>query len=87
MTFISLSAKTYVCCATDLLKRNITERKNKMDSTGSDVTFELQLDSETAEKFSVILNDESLMHAGFVAHQSNNNVLTLALAEDVKKAA
>ncbi|CAN7157954.1 hypothetical protein LJR277_000145 [Pseudomonas sp. LjRoot277] len=58
-----------------------------MDSKVNDVTFELQLDAETAEKFSVILNDESLMHAGFVAHQSNNNVLTLALAEDVKIAA
>ncbi|WP_185047077.1 hypothetical protein [Pseudomonas frederiksbergensis] len=58
-----------------------------MDSTINDVTFELQLDTETAEKFSVILNDESLMHAGFVAHHSNNNVLTLALAEDVKIAA
>jgi hypothetical protein len=58
-----------------------------MDSKVNDVTFELQLDPETAEKFSVILNDESLMHAGFVAHQSNNNVLTLALAEEVKIAA
>jgi hypothetical protein len=58
-----------------------------MDSKVNDVTFELQLDPETAEKFSVILNDESLMHAGFVAHQSNNNVLTLALAEYVKIAA
>jgi hypothetical protein len=58
-----------------------------MDSKVNDVTFELQLDPETAEKFSVILNDENLMHAGFVAHQSNNNVLTLALAEDVKIAA
>ncbi|MHC8374667.1 hypothetical protein ACYZT3_00950 [Pseudomonas sp. MDT1-16] len=58
-----------------------------MDYKVNDVTFELQLDPETAEKFSVILNDESLMHAGFVAHQSNNNVLTLALAEDVKIAA
>ncbi|MHC8302567.1 hypothetical protein [Pseudomonas sp. ZS1P83] len=58
-----------------------------MDSKVNDVTFELQLDPGTAEKFSVILNDESLMHAGFVAHQSNNNVLTLSLAEDVKIAA
>ncbi|MDR6959883.1 hypothetical protein J2W43_003883 [Pseudomonas brassicacearum] len=57
-----------------------------MDSLVNDVTFELELDTETAEKFSVILNDESLMHAGFVAHQSNN-VLALALAEDVKIAA
>ena len=51
-----------------------------MDSLVNDATFELELDAETAEKFSVILNDESLMHAGFVAHQSNNNVLTLDLA-------
>lgn len=58
-----------------------------MDTQVNDVTFELELDTETAAKFSVILNDESLMHAGFVAHQSNNNVLTLALAEDVKIAA
>ena len=58
-----------------------------MDSKVNDVTFELQLDTETADKFTVILNDESLMHAGFVAHQSNNNTLTLALAEDVKIAA
>ncbi|WP_158262102.1 hypothetical protein [Pseudomonas sp. BBP2017] len=52
-----------------------------------DATFELELDAETADKFSVILNNESLMHAGFVAHQSNNNVLTLALGEDVATAA
>ncbi|AKA85757.1 MULTISPECIES: hypothetical protein [Pseudomonas] len=58
-----------------------------MDALVNNATFELELDSETAEKFSVILNDESLMHAGFVAHQSNNNVLTLALAEEVKIAA
>lgn len=59
----------------------------KMDSLANDANFELELDAETAEKFSVILNDESLMHAGFVAHQSNNNVLTLALNQDVKIAA
>ncbi|WP_260957820.1 hypothetical protein [Pseudomonas citri] len=58
-----------------------------MDSLVNNTTFELELDAETAEKFSVILNDESLMHAGFVAHQSNNNVLSLALTEDVKVAA
>ncbi|WP_248751748.1 hypothetical protein [Pseudomonas sp. MWU15-20650] len=58
-----------------------------MDTLVNNATFALELDSETAEKFSVILNDESLMHAGFVAHQSNNNVLTLALAEEVKIAA
>jgi len=58
-----------------------------MDSLVNDATFEFELDAETAEKFSVILNDESLMHAGFVAHQSNNNVLTLALADDVRIAA
>ncbi|WP_325919689.1 hypothetical protein [Pseudomonas frederiksbergensis] len=58
-----------------------------MDSLVNDATFELEPDAETAEKFSVILNDESLMHAGFVAHQSNNNVLTLALADDVRIAA
>jgi hypothetical protein len=63
------------------------DRINKMDSLVNDVAFELELDAETAEKFSVILSDESLMHAGFVAHQSKNNVLTLALAEDVKIAA
>ncbi|WLH15280.1 hypothetical protein PSH58_13715 [Pseudomonas hefeiensis] len=57
-----------------------------MDSLVNDAAFELELDAETADKFSAILNDESLMHAGFVAHQSNN-VLTLALAEDVKNAA
>lgn len=68
-------------------QRNATDSINKMDSLANDVTFELELDAETAEKFSVILNDESLMHADFVAHQSNNNVLTLALAEDVKIAA
>lgn len=56
-----------------------------MDSKANYVTFELQLDVETAEKFSVILNEESLMHAGFVAHQSNNN--TLALPEEMKVAA
>ena len=58
-----------------------------MDALVNNATFELELDSETAEKFSVILNDESLMHAGFFAPQSNNNVLTLALAEEVKIAA
>jgi|GEM_PF-6126620 len=58
-----------------------------MDFTENDATYELQLDTETAEKLSVILNDESLMHAGFVAHQSNNNVLSLALSDDLKKVA
>lgn len=58
-----------------------------MQNVVDDATYKLELDAETAEKFSVILNDESLMHAGFVAHQSNNNVLTLALSEDVKVAA
>ena len=58
-----------------------------MDALVNDATFELELDAETAEKFSVILNDESLMHAGFVAHQSNNNVLTLKLADELKVAA
>ncbi|UMZ10688.1 hypothetical protein I9018_24865 [Pseudomonas sp. MPFS] len=53
----------------------------------NEVGFELELDAETAKKFSVILNDESLMHAGFVAHQSNNNVLTLELGEETKAAA
>jgi hypothetical protein len=56
-----------------------------MDSTLNNETFNLQLDVETAEKFSELLNDESLMHAGFVAHQSNNNVLSLP--EDIKIAA
>jgi hypothetical protein len=56
-----------------------------MNTTANDVTFELELDAEAAEKFSIILNDESLMHAGFVAHQSNNN--TLALPEEMKVAA
>jgi hypothetical protein len=56
-----------------------------MDSTINNEIFDLPLDAETAEKFSDILNDESLMHAGFVAHQSNNNVLTLP--EDSKIAA
>jgi hypothetical protein len=57
----------------------------KMEALINDSTFELELDLETAEKFSDILNDESLMHAGFVAHQSNNN--TLMLPEDMKVAA
>ncbi|MFZ3183960.1 MAG: hypothetical protein WA173_07435 [Pseudomonas sp.] len=55
--------------------------KPKVDN----VTFELELDAETAEKFSVILNDESLMHAGVVAHQANS--IIMELADDVKEAA
>lgn len=56
-----------------------------MNTTSNNETFDLELDVETAEKFSELLNDESLMHAGFVAHQSNNNVLSLP--EDIKIAA
>ena len=59
----------------------------------NDATFKLELNAEVAEKLSIILNDESLMHAGFVAHQSNNafgqklNDNAIALASDVKVAA
>lgn len=49
--------------------------------------YQVVLDDETEAKFSQLLNDESLMHAGFVAHQSNNNTLTLELGEEVKEAA
>lgn len=49
------------------------------------ISFHIELDTETAEKFSVILNDESLMHAGFVAHQSNN--IHMTLTDEVKEAA
>ena len=34
--------------------------------------FTVELDAETLEKFDQILNDESVMHAGSVAHQANN---------------
>ena len=34
---------------------------------------ELSLDSEVIEKFKKVLNDESLLNAGTVAHQSNNH--------------
>jgi hypothetical protein len=57
----------------------------EMDDKLNNEMFDLELDLETAEKFSELLNDESLMHAGFVAHQSNNNVLSLP--EDMKVAA
>ncbi len=34
--------------------------------------FEIELDADTAARFTRILNDESVMHAGNVAHQANN---------------
>ena len=34
--------------------------------------FEVELDAGTAARFTQILNDESMMHAGNVAHQANN---------------
>lgn len=32
----------------------------------------LSLDEETTERFSMLVNDEGVMRAGFVAHESNN---------------
>lgn len=43
----------------------------------SNDSFELELDPQTAAKFAVLLNDESMMHAGFVAHQSNSDTIGL----------
>jgi hypothetical protein len=57
----------------------------EMDAKLNSEMFNLELDEEAAERFSELLNDESLMHAGFVAHKSNNNVLSLP--EDMKVAA
>ncbi|WP_277964363.1 hypothetical protein [Pseudomonas sp. RIT-To-2] len=54
-----------------------------MDSSVNDENFELELDAETAEKVSFLLNDESLMHAGVVAHQSNSDMLTLIKKVDI----
>jgi hypothetical protein len=34
--------------------------------------FEIELDASTAARFTQILNDESVMHAGNVAHSANN---------------
>lgn len=48
-----------------------------MEDQNNELTFALELDEETAQKFSQLLNDDSLMHAGFVAHQSNNMLMTL----------
>jgi hypothetical protein len=33
---------------------------------------ELTLDEETTERFSMLVNDEGVMRAGFVCHESNN---------------
>ncbi|GGX26703.1 hypothetical protein PGH47_28580 [Streptomyces sp. HUAS 31] len=32
----------------------------------------LFLDEETTERFSMLVNDEGVMRAGFVAHEANN---------------
>jgi hypothetical protein len=80
-----MPAKNHSRCKTIFPKRNISDRTKKMNTTSNNETLDLELDVETAEKFSKLLNDESLMHAGFVAHQSNNNVLSLP--EDIKIAA
>ncbi|MDO0914346.1 hypothetical protein QQM39_27010 [Streptomyces sp. DT2A-34] len=36
------------------------------------VETSLFLDEETTERFSMLVNDEGVMRAGFVAHQANN---------------
>ncbi|MFL1528353.1 hypothetical protein [Pseudomonas sp. O230] len=58
------------------------EKESNMNTDISKETFELSVDTETAEKFATLLNDESLMHAGFVAHQSNSDTIGL---EDASK--
>lgn len=58
-----------------------------MNTEMNSTRYQVVLDDETEAKFAHLLNDESLMHAGFVAHQSNNNTLTLELGEEVKEAA
>ncbi|MFJ7412867.1 hypothetical protein ACIQWZ_18935 [Streptomyces sp. NPDC098077] len=39
-----------------------------------DQSFETSvfLDEETSERFAMLVNDEGVMRAGFVAHQANN---------------
>lgn len=56
-----------------------------MDEQNNELTFALELDVETAKKFAEILNEDSLMHAGFVAHQSNN--MLMSLTDEEKQAA
>ncbi|MEU9631604.1 hypothetical protein AB0D89_33115 [Streptomyces luteogriseus] len=41
------------------------ERENTVDTS-------VFLDEETTERFSMLVNDEGVMRAGFVAHQANN---------------
>ncbi|MFJ3173849.1 hypothetical protein ACIPJK_24130 [Streptomyces roseus] len=36
------------------------------------VETSIVLDEETTERFSMLVNDEGVMRAGFVAHQANN---------------
>ena len=41
--------------------------------------FSLKLDEKETERFLKLLNDEGLMRAGFVIHESNNASVTIEL--------
>jgi hypothetical protein len=43
------------------------------------VGFTLKLDETQTERFLKVLNDEGLMRAGFVIHESNNANVTIEL--------
>lgn len=45
--------------------------RNAMDQDQS-IDNSLFLDEETTERFSMLVNDEGVMRAGFVAHEANN---------------
>lgn len=56
---------------------------NKKEPDVRKVTgFSLQLDESETERFLQLLNDEGLMRAGFVIHESNNASVTVELKPD-----
>lgn len=63
-------------------KKSVSSKKGKAKSppvvTGSAVIslregkFHIEVDAATAKKFAKLLSEESLIHAGLVAHEANN---------------
>jgi hypothetical protein len=54
-------------------------KKQEPDRRRQVVGFTLKLDEADTERFLKLLNDEGLMRAGFVMHESNNAQVTIDL--------
>jgi hypothetical protein len=60
-------------------------KKKDTDPTRRVTGFSLKLDEAETERFLKLLNDEGLMRAGFVIHQSNNANVTVELTPEPPK--